>query len=568
MQTVNSPAPDRSSWQRSLRNLGQLASDAHADALATEASELAKRLSEGRFFVACIGQFKRGKSTLLNALIREQVLPTGVVPVTSAITILRFGAERRANVHFADGQVTPIAWEAVAEYVTEALNPGNEKGIVATEIFAPSPLLASGMCLVDTPGIGSIFAANTASTRAFIPQIDAALVVLGADPPISGEELALVEDVSKHVRSLLFVMSKADRVSDDERKEAGVFAERVLASRLGRPAGPLFEISATETEDGTRATRDWDALRTSLQTLAGDAGEDVVGQSYARGTSRIRRALAHELDEQRDALTRPRSETEKRLMAIRACVADTEGALRELRYLFKSEQDHLSRNLNSKMDDFLRGELPLAHEELDGVIEGASREPHLRTTAMDAALRIGRRLLSSWIVQIEPEVLELFRHATARFVAHVNHLIGQLQMSAERLELPESPEVDRGLRIGNHFFFRELWTMSSSSPKDRIMDMVTTRRYRAASVRTRAGQYLNRLAQTNRMRFSNDLELRIFESGRLMEGEVRLQMQSIVATAERAFERATIKHAEGAETVARELDQIAKFQSLLNAPPS
>jgi len=50
-------------------------------------------------------------------------------------------------------------------------------------------------CLVDTPGIGSVFAGNTATTRSFVPHIDAALVVLGADPPLSGDELALVDEL-------------------------------------------------------------------------------------------------------------------------------------------------------------------------------------------------------------------------------------------------------------------------------------------------------------------------------------------------------------------------------------
>jgi hypothetical protein len=52
------------------------------------------------------------------------------------------------------------------------------------EVFVPSPLLSSGMCFVDTPGLGSVFTGNTATTQAFIPDIDAALVVVGGDPPL------------------------------------------------------------------------------------------------------------------------------------------------------------------------------------------------------------------------------------------------------------------------------------------------------------------------------------------------------------------------------------------------
>ena len=86
------------------------------------------------------------------------------------------------------------------------------------EVFVPCPLLASGMCLVDTPGIGSVFAGNTETTKEFIPQIDAAILLVGADPPISGEELALIEAVAANVEEVLVVLNKIDRVSAAERK--------------------------------------------------------------------------------------------------------------------------------------------------------------------------------------------------------------------------------------------------------------------------------------------------------------------------------------------------------------
>jgi ribosome biogenesis GTPase A len=76
-----------------LSGLGRLAQELGAESVAEEASELAERVSEGRFYVACVGQFKRGKSTLLNALVGHAVVPTGFVPVTAVPTVIRFGDE-------------------------------------------------------------------------------------------------------------------------------------------------------------------------------------------------------------------------------------------------------------------------------------------------------------------------------------------------------------------------------------------------------------------------------------------------------------------------------------------
>ena len=183
-----------------LLRLGGLAEELGAEPQAKEARELAARVTEGRFYVACIGQFKRGKSTLLNALVGHEVVPTGFVPVTAVPTVIRFGDELHARVRMRDGSWQNIDLPDLKEYVTEELNPENKKAVEGTEVFVPSPLLSSGMCFVDTPGLGSVFTGNTATTQAFIPHIDAALVVVGADPPIAGEELALVESSASRFR--------------------------------------------------------------------------------------------------------------------------------------------------------------------------------------------------------------------------------------------------------------------------------------------------------------------------------------------------------------------------------
>lgn len=63
-----------------LARLADLATEAGLPALARQASREIERLAEGRFYVACVGQFKRGKSTLINALVGQAVLPAGVAP--------------------------------------------------------------------------------------------------------------------------------------------------------------------------------------------------------------------------------------------------------------------------------------------------------------------------------------------------------------------------------------------------------------------------------------------------------------------------------------------------------
>jgi GTPase Era involved in 16S rRNA processing len=124
----------------------------------------------------------------------------------------------------------------------------------------PSRLLAGGMCFVDTPGLGSVFTGNTAATHAFIPHIDAALVVIGADPPLAGEELALVEAVAQHVQDIVLVLNKADRTTPEEKAAAVNFADRQVRKRLQRGLGPILEVSAAERID--------------------NRGQNVIGKSW------------------------------------------------------------------------------------------------------------------------------------------------------------------------------------------------------------------------------------------------------------------------------------------------
>jgi hypothetical protein len=67
-----------------------------------------------------------------------------------------------------DGSWQDVAMPDLKEYVTEEHNPENQKGVDGAEVFIPSPLLSTGMCFVDTPGLGSVFTGNTAATHAFL----------------------------------------------------------------------------------------------------------------------------------------------------------------------------------------------------------------------------------------------------------------------------------------------------------------------------------------------------------------------------------------------------------------
>lgn len=542
-----------------LDTLAALAREAGVSWIAAETDVLAERLREGRFYVVCVGQFKRGKSTLLNALIGTPVLPTGVIPVTAAVTVIRYGDRLAARVRFRDRDWEDAEPAALATYVSEEHNPGNEKGVTGVEVFVPSELLRSGMCLVDTPGIGSVSAANTEATRAFVPHIDAAVVVLGADPPITGEELALVAQAGSIIQEIIVVFSKADRQPDAERAEAIRFTRRVLEETLRRPPGPIFQVSAAERLAGTGPPRDWDRLVARLDALARESGAALVKTAEERETRALGGALIRELDEQRRALTRPIEESEERVASLRIAVADAERSLVDLGYLLRAEQDRLARRFTEDRDRFFSAALPAAAQELRQAIRGGPASGRtLRARALELARDVTARWVDRWRREEEPRAEALYREAERRFVDLANTFRQRLALVPGLEGLP-ALSVHEGFRAKSQLYYTQLMHVAPSSLATWLHDVLLPWR-RSCAVERAAVGYLERLLHVNSARIKNDFEQRVIESRRLLEREIWERLHGLLASAERALAAAREAHAAGTAAVRDKLEWLDRLR--------
>jgi GTP-binding protein EngB required for normal cell division len=213
---------------------------------------LRNRFEEGRFHLAILGQFKRGKSTLMNALLGHALLPTSVVPVTAIPTFVQYGPDLRICVRYANGKPPdefagkPLeeAVKILENFVTEEHNPKNRLGVVQVDILHPAPILQHGVVLIDTPGVGSTFTHNTRATLNFLSQCDAALFVVSADPPLTEVEAEFLQAVKSKVARLFFIFNKIDYLSDPEREAALGFFRKVLAENMeGSDDYPVFCVS-------------------------------------------------------------------------------------------------------------------------------------------------------------------------------------------------------------------------------------------------------------------------------------------------------------------------------------
>jgi len=217
------------------------------EASAQQCRELLVKLAEDRFTLAVLGQFKRGKSSLMNSIIGRDLLPTGVLPLTSVVTILRFGSPERLVVERADShfpETHPVS--SLASLVTERGNPSNRRRLSAVYVELPVPLLRRGLEFVDTPGVGSAIEANTATTYAFLPSCDAAILVTSIDTPLTQTELEFLRHIRSLVRHLFLVVNKIDLAGPAEREEILQFIAAVLREEVGSEEVRLFPVSAQE----------------------------------------------------------------------------------------------------------------------------------------------------------------------------------------------------------------------------------------------------------------------------------------------------------------------------------
>lgn len=210
-----------------------------------QCGELVVKLAEDRFTLAVLGQFKRGKSSLMNAIIGRELLPTGVLPLTSAITVLKYGPVERLVVR-RDGLSFPeeLPVSSLPDYVTEKGNPANQKKVKTACIELPVPFLRRGIEFVDTPGVGSAITANTAITYNFLPECDAVLFVTSVDTPMTSLELEFLKEIREYVGKIFFVVNKTDLVKENERDEVLEFVTGTIRTQIGSEAVKVFPVSA------------------------------------------------------------------------------------------------------------------------------------------------------------------------------------------------------------------------------------------------------------------------------------------------------------------------------------
>ena len=207
------------------------------------AEELADKLENHKITVSVIGQFKRGKSTLVNAILGDKILPVGIVPVTAVVTTVEYG-EKAASVHFDNGIIKEIGFDEMSSYINEQENQDNRLGVSEVRLYCPSDFLQSGMTFVDTPGVGSVHQKNSDAAYSYVKESDAVIFMLSVDSPINQIEIDFLENAKEFASKFYFAVNKIDSIDSDDLADYLAYCRKLLCGLMGVEDIAIFPVSA------------------------------------------------------------------------------------------------------------------------------------------------------------------------------------------------------------------------------------------------------------------------------------------------------------------------------------
>lgn len=224
-----------------------LAADQACTGQAKEVKLLADKLENRSLTVSVIGQFKRGKSTLSNAVLEDDILPVGIVPITSAVTKVLYG-DKSAEVHFQNGVVEPVPFEKLSSYISEQENADNRLGVESVVLHTPSEFLKNGLIFVDTPGVGSFHKNNTEVAYQYMKESDAVIFLLSVDSPINQIEIDFLTNTKEFAGKFFFAVNKTDLVAECDLTAYMQYCEKLICQMMETDKATLIPVSARSGE--------------------------------------------------------------------------------------------------------------------------------------------------------------------------------------------------------------------------------------------------------------------------------------------------------------------------------
>lgn len=402
--------------------------------------------------IAVLGRFKAGKSSFLNHLLGRPLLPIGVVPVTSVVTEIEWGACERAEILFSDGRLDELPVDQIGDFISEDRNPRNSRQVARVRVELPSMERYRGIRFVDTPGLESVFEQNTDVSLEWLPNVGLALVAVGVDPPLSRHDIELIRNLSRYTPNIALLLTKVDVLNEGERAEVQEFVRQQLA-RYGNDAVPVFPYSVRPGFEHLRTQLE-DSLLSHVQTDAGEHHAAILLHKLDSLLTECAGYLNIAL-KAAEAADSERKELESKIIGRKESIDDSQLAL-------KLTVRHAAAHTRPAFEALLRPDEAPVRKRLQDSLD---RE----YPAWTRSLRVVMEKFDDWLgVILTREMAELSRKHRSEFVEPVRQVGRQLSQALQDFRNRLSERVLETLGVPLRTTEMELQMEEPGSPDVRV----------------------------------------------------------------------------------------------------
>jgi GTP-binding protein EngB required for normal cell division len=468
-------------------------------------SALIERLNQGRFHLAVLGQFKRGKSTFLNALLGEAVLPASVVPLTAIPSFIRYREHRGVRIFFHDDRPPEDIPAAdcselnmiLKKYVTEEGNPENRFGVARADVYHPSPVLKKELVLIDTPGIGSIYKHNTEATLNFLPQCDAALFLISADPPITDVEVEFLKVVRGKVGKLFFILNKIDYLSDTDVPEAVNFFRNAVKTKSGYEDVRVFPVSAKMGLEAGGPAGDDGWTKSGMKEIA----DYLTGFLAGEKAEVLQKAVAVKIkDSGAEALMRihimieslrmPLDDLERRVSLLETAIREAEINKQNTRDILAGDRKRMTDTLEELSAELrLKAKSHLEQTALKKLKECGADENKIREELADAVPGFFEHALSDVYSKFDSLSSTIFSEHKNRAETLINN-IRQTAAELFNIRLQSSGETESFQVTSEPYWVSHRWHNSLLPMPATLIDKMFTEKKRSRRVMNRVSRQI------------------------------------------------------------------------------
>lgn len=322
-----------------LRTIEQRVSDYGLVEFRGQISSILDSADDQVFEIAVFGRVSSGKSSLLNAILGEDLLPVGVTPVTALPIHIRWSDKREILVTFVDKNPIVCPPEDLFLYATEQHNPSNSRHVTRIIARLPAHRLLEGVGFADTPGLGSLATSGAALTRAYLPSCDLGIVLIDAGSTLTAEDIQTVYSLQSAGIPVQILVSKGDLLSDEESRSLCEY----ISSQITVRCDVHYPVHLVSTRKSHRHLLDtW--FESAILPLVKDA-RDMKTRSLQRKIGLLWEAVQHALSEEEKDPELLTPEHEQELLSIETALRNGSAHIEETR----NYALHQSRNLFSDL---------------------------------------------------------------------------------------------------------------------------------------------------------------------------------------------------------------------------